>query len=276
MDRGKQRETIADILDKITPKASLGIDNNLNKIIYNVIGFMPITDFADNGLLLSNLGYLIAKEKLNTCIVDFKVFYPNIYQYLDVEPNEKGQGLLSVLKNDKEDIRKQIITTKYKSLYLLSPSPYDLIEEYLEFKLDTIKRVITELKDMFDIVLIDIPNNPPLEFCIGSMKYIHRGFFTSAQRTENTINMLKLMDFAKSIGITTAKFNNVIFLNIQDIQYDYNPITQMGFNVVAKLPLVKNAISDYLMGSLYIKDSGLIDKAYILGMKQLVNIITAV
>lgn len=275
MDRGQRKDKLADILEKITPKVVTSMDNNINSIMYNVVGFVPVTDFLDNGLFIANLGYLIAQENLNVCIVDFKVFNPNIYQFLDAKPNEKGKGLLEVLKNDKEDIRRQVIATKYKKLFLLSPSPYDLIEEYLEFKFSTIKRVINELKDMFDIVLVDIPNNPPLEFCTGAMKYIHRGFFVSAQRTENSINILKLLDFAKSIGVSTAKFNSIIFFNTQDLQYDYNAITQLGFNIVAKMPVVKGAISDYLQGKLYVKDSALIDKEYITGMKNLVSTIVA-
>lgn len=273
MDRGQRKGRIADILNKITPKASENIENSISDIIYNVIGFLPITECIDNGLFISNLAYSIAQKNINTCIVDFKVFYPNIYQYLDAKPNDKGKGLLNILKNDKEDIRTQITVTKYKQLYLLSPSPYDLVEDYIECKLSMIERVINELKEMFDVVLIDIPNNPPLEFCIGAMKYIHRGFFTSAQRTDTTINMMKLLDFAKSIGVSTAKFSSVIFLNTQDVPYDYDCISKIGFNISAKIPLVKNEVSDYLAGKLYIKDSTLIDKNYVSEINKLVDLI---
>jgi len=44
------------------------------------------------------------------------------------------------------------------------------MEDYFDFQLDDVDRVITTLKETFDFVLIDIPNNPPLEFCISSSR----------------------------------------------------------------------------------------------------------
>lgn len=85
--------------------------------------------------------------------------------------------------------------------------------------------------------------------------------------------MMKLLDFAKSIGVSTAKFSSVIFLNTQDVPYDYDCISKIGFNISAKIPLVKNEVSDYLAGKLYIKDSTLIDKNYVSEINKLVDLI---
>ena len=142
------------LFEKLTPQEESDLEKKNNHVIlYNVIGFMAASEFADNGAIISNVGYLLGEKGLNTCIVDFKVFYPTLYNYLDVYPNEKGRGLLNILKDDKADIRKHINSTKYKQLYLLSPSPYDLIEEYLDFKFEHIERVIEELKEIFDLVI---------------------------------------------------------------------------------------------------------------------------
>jgi len=58
-----------------------------NKIIDNVIGFIPASDCADSSILLVNLAVAIAQKGFNTCILDAKVFYPNIYKLLDCEAN---------------------------------------------------------------------------------------------------------------------------------------------------------------------------------------------
>lgn len=81
-----------------------------------------------------------------------------------------------MLKSDKVDFREEIQATKYERLYVLSPSPHDLLEEYFDFEFEHLERVIDTLKGMFDIILLDIPNNPPLEFCLGAMKSSHVGF----------------------------------------------------------------------------------------------------
>jgi len=115
-------------------------------------------------------------------------FYPNIYKLLDCEANAAGKGLIRICRSDKVDIRDVINETKYKNLYLLSPSPSDPMEDYFDFQLDDVDRVITTLKETFDFVLIDIPNNPPLEFCISSVKNCNVGFLYGV----NVLTALKI------------------------------------------------------------------------------------
>ncbi|NLD47415.1 MAG: ATPase [Clostridiaceae bacterium] len=261
MDR-KEQKTIGNVLEKISSKDLIGAELQDSKLIYSVIGFISACDFVDNAMLISNLGYLLSQKGLNTCIVDLKVFYPNIYHFVDVAPNKRSNGLIKVLKSDKVDFRGEIQTTKYERLYLLSPSPQDLMEEYFDFDFENLERVIAILKQMFDIVLLDIPNNPPLEFCLGAMKYCHVGFFTASERADAASNMIKLLDYASSVGISTAKFTSVVLMNLQDVVFDYRAITDSGFKIVAALPLVKSATSRALEGRLYVKDNPFINKYF--------------
>lgn len=272
MDR-KEEKRIDSVFHKISSKELIGAELQESKLIYSVMGFIPACDFIDNALLISNLGYLLSQKGLNTCIVDLKVFYPNLYQFLDVAPNKRATGLIKVLKSDKVDFRNEMQQTKYKKLYLLSPSPQDLIEEYYDFEFENLERVINTLKHMFDIVLLDIPNNPPLEFCLGAMKYCHIGFFTAAERLEITSNMIKLLDHAASVGISTAKFTSVVLMNTQDIRFDYKVINELGFNIVAALPLVKEAYARALEGKLYVKDNPLINKYFLKEIERLANLL---
>ncbi|GGG02859.1 ATPase [Paenibacillus aceti] len=267
------RLSLDQVLHKISPKEYMGSEFQESKLIYSVIGFIPACDMVDNALVISNLGYLLAQKGLNTCVLDLKVFNPNLYHYLDAKPNKKGGGLIRVLKSDKVDFREEIQATKYEKLYLLSPSPHDLIEEYLDFEFDHLEHVINTLKSMFDIVLVDIPNNPPLEFCLGAMKFSHIGFFISTERIEATSNMVRLLDFASSVGISTAKFTSVILMNIQDINYDHKAINEFGLKIVAALPYVKAAYAYSLEGKLYVRDNPLINRYFLKQMRRLTDIL---
>ncbi len=260
-------------LKKISAKELMGIEVQDSKLIYSVVGFIPACDFVDNALLISNLGYLLSQKGMNVCIVDLKVFYPNLYHALDVEPNKRGNGLIKLLKSDKVDFRGEIQSTRYERLYLLSPSPYDLMEEYYDFDFEHLERVIATLKQMFDIILLDIPNNPPLEFCLGAMKYCHVGFFTASERVEASRNMIKLLDHAASIGISTAKFTSVILMNLQEIEFDYKVMNEAGFNIVAALPLVKTACAWSLEGRIYVKDNPLINKYFKKEIERLADLL---
>lgn len=272
MDRREELK-LDQILQKISPKDMMAAELQDSKLIYSVIGFIPACDMADNAILISNLGYLLAQKGLNTCIVDLKVFQPNLFHYLDVEPNKQGRGLIRVLKSDKADFREEIKPTKYERLYVLAPSSHDLIEEYLDFEFEHLERVMNTLKGMFDIILLDIPNNPPLELCLGAMKCSHIGFFTASERIEALSNMVRLLDFAASVGISTAKFTSVILMNLQDLRFDYKGLGEYGFNIAAALPLVKAAYAASLEGKLYVKDSALVNKFFIKELRRLADIL---
>lgn len=270
MDR---RDKLDGIFRKISSKELIGAELQHTKLMYSVVGFIPASDFVDNAMLISNLGYLLAERGLNTCIVDLKVFHPNLYFFLNVEPHRKGDGLLKVLKSDKVDFRNELQQTKYERLFLMSPSPQDLYEEYFDFDFEALDRVIVTLKQMFDIVLLDIPNNPPLEFCLGAMKSCHLGFFTASERVEASGHMIRLLDFAASVGISTSKFMSVVLMNLQQIEFDYKVLEQTGFKIVTALPLVREASARALEGKLYVRRNPLINKHFLKGIQRLADVL---
>lgn len=262
---------LSDIFQKISSRDLVGAELQENRKIYRVFGFLPACEMVDNALLISNIGYLLAQKGFNTCILDLKVFYPNLFYFLEVEPPKKECGLIRVLKSDRVDFRDEIRTTPYERLYLLSPSPYDLFEEYFDFDFEHLDRVMATLKQMFDLVLVDIPNNPPLEFCLGAIKNCHIGFFTATERLEAAGNMMKLMDFAASVGISPAKFSNVIFMNVQQLNFDRRIFAEAGLRIVASLPLAGAASALALEGKLYMKDAALVSKPFKKGIERIVN-----
>lgn len=262
------------ILSKVSPQDLIGAELQESKLIYSVIGFLPASDMVDNAMLISNTAYLLAEKGFHVCVVDLNVFYPKLYHFLDVEPQRRGEGLIKALKSDKIDLRDVIQKTQYDRLYLLSPSPQDLLEEYFDFEIEHLERVVAELKDMFDLVLLDIPNNPPLEFCLGAMKLCHVGFFTASERIEAVGNMLKLLEFARSVGISTAKFTSVILMNLQEIDFDYKVFQQSGFQLAAAFPLVKGAFARALEGRLYVKDNPIVNKYFLREITRLVTLLS--
>ncbi len=266
------RRAVNEILERMSPNDRMEAAAKESKLVYSVFGFLPVNDCTENSVLISNLAYLLSQNGLNTCILDFKVFYPNLYQYLDVVPNKRGRGLLNVLKNDRIDIRDEINVTKYERLFLLSPSPQDLMEEYFDFEVPQVERVIETLRKLFDIVLIDIPNIPPLEFCVAAMNCCHMGFITATERLDAVNNMTRILDFTSSLGISSAKFTSTIFMNVQDNGFDYSVIRNMNFKVVAMLPSVNGAITDSYEGRLYIRDNPLVNRYF---AEQLENIAKA-
>lgn len=122
MDR-KEVKKLESIFRKISSKELVGAEFRDSPLIYSVIGFLPACEGTDQAMLIGNLGYLLAQQGFNTCIVDFKVFNPNLYYLFGVDPPARGKGLIRVLKSDKADMREDIDPTSEENLYLLSPVP---------------------------------------------------------------------------------------------------------------------------------------------------------
>ena len=255
MDK-RDGKKLNNVLDKISR------DYEIRKPRIDVAAFIPACDFVENGQLISNLAYALAYNDLNVCVVDFKVFYPNLFNWLNVAPNKKGEGLMRILKNYRNDIKSVITPTLERNLFLLSPSPYDSIESYYSFEFRHVETVINVLRENFDVVLIDVPNNPPLEFCLGAMMNCMQGFFTAAERTDVLANLIKLLHHAGSVGISEAKFLEVIFMNTFDTVFDYSALKASNFFVAARLPFIKEAWECPLEGRLYLRDAQLVNKTY--------------
>lgn len=256
---------IGSVLDKISR------DYEVRKSRINVAAFIPACDFVENGQVISNLAYILAKNDMTVCVVDFKVFYPNLFYWIGVEPNRKGEGLMRILKNYRNDIKSVINQTSERNLFLLSPSPYDSIESYYSFEFRHIEAVINVLSENFDVVLIDAPNNPPLEFCLGAMMNCMQGFFTAAERIDTLSNMIKLIHHANSIGISGAKFLDVIFMNTYNTAFDFTALRKSNFTVAAHLPFVKEAWECSLEGKIYLRDAQLPNKFFVKEMQRLAS-----
>jgi MinD-like ATPase involved in chromosome partitioning or flagellar assembly len=267
------RTGFKNIFERISPKDVKGMDLNTNRLIYSVIGFLQAADMTDNAVLIPNIAYALSEKDINICIVDFKVFSPNLYIYLDCKPEERGGGLMKVLRDDKADYRAYIRHTNLPKVYLLSPSPYDPMEDYFEFEIKQIDEIIANLKTMFDMVLIDIPNVPPLEFFVSSLQCAHMGFFTCAEKPESINNISKIIGFAESVGVNMSKFMNVIQVNQHNLVFDNSALERLGLNIRASLPFVKGALADALEAKIYLRDSALLNAYYNKEIRRLVTVL---
>lgn len=270
MDR-RRGDKLKKLFNNISTRDMIGAELQERTLIYNVIGFIEMTPLADNANLISNLGIELASREYNTCIVDFDVLYPSLYNRLDVWPNPKGQGIYTFLRNDKTEVKEHLNMTKYDNLMLLSASPQDLFEEYFEFRLEQVEKAIDELKDIFDIVLVNIPNNPAFEFCIAALKSVHLGFMVCSETIEASTNIIKMLSFLKSLGISTAKLSNVIMMNTMGLGFDYKGFDDIGVSIACNLPYINGLYQHSLENQIYLKQSSGYNKQFITELRGLAD-----
>ncbi|MCL2048465.1 MAG: hypothetical protein FWG87_07030 [Defluviitaleaceae bacterium] len=251
------------------------------------VGFVSVCDFVENGEIISNLAYLLSRRGSAVCVVDFKVFYPNLFDWLGgVSANKKGDGLIRLLQSDRVEVKSVSLETDDENVFLISPSPNDEIEDYFNFSINDVKRVMGMLKETFDVVLIDIPNNPPLEFCVGALMNCQRGFFVASERVDASRNIQKLMEYMLKITFEVRNFNNIIIARRQDLPYDESALAEIkifgGFGnddkmkIAARLPLLRAVQESALDGGVYMRDSTFMSKKFSREIDKLAKIILEV
>jgi cellulose biosynthesis protein BcsQ len=268
-------EKVDVLLDK------LNLDFSYDKPRGAIAGFISVSDFSESSEIIANLAYLLASYGSTVCVVDFKVFYPNLVDWLGgVSADRKGEGLIRLLNSERTEVRNIARKTDDKNVFLISPSPNDDIEDFLSYSVEDVGRIIGLLKETFDIVLIDIPNNPAFEFCIGAMMYCHKGFFIASERTDAPRNIQKLLEFALKITGNAECFQNIILSHQQGLIFDEktftDPVLRYGKNsagprIIARLPLSKESLQCALDGNVFIRDGSYISKKFMKEGKRLTS-----
>lgn len=231
-----------------------------------VAGFIPVCEFAEPGAIISNLAYALSAYGLVVCVTDFKVFYPTLCDWLGgVSADRKGDGLVRLLDSDRTEVKSIALPTDNNNIFLISPSPNDDPEAYFNYSVDDVSRVIALLRETFDVVLIDIPNNPALEFCVGALMHCQRGFFVAAERVDAPRNIQKLMEFALKITNNARGFRDIILSHYQGLVYDWGALNdtriggkdEIALRVVARIPYDREIQQCALDGKVYVRDGPL-------------------
>jgi cellulose biosynthesis protein BcsQ len=242
----------------------IAIDTGYDKPKGIVAGFIPACDFIETSEMVANLAYVLSERGVVVCVVDFKVFYPNMFDWLGgVGADKKGDGLIRLLNSDRIEVKSIARATDDQNVFLVSPSPNDDIEDYFNYSVEDVGRIIGILKEAFDVVLIDIPNNPALEFCVGALMHCQRGFFVASERIDASRNIQKLMEFAFTFTDNVRSFNSIIMARYQGLIFDDSQLTDtrlggakdgVKLRMAARVPYSRDAQQCALDGKVYVRD----------------------
>jgi len=242
-------------------------------IIDNACGFIGAKGGVGTSNILINTALEVVKKGKTVCIVDFDVFYPSICRGLDVDMPKKGRGLLRLLTGEAPDNRNEFVKTKINDLFVVSRSEDDNFEDFFDFDDKEIKRTINMLKSVFDIVLIDIPNSPPLAFCYSAVANMDKGFIIWDDSIDCLQNTIDLMHFMLNIGINSGKMNRVILNKRTDTPYPYESVKATDCELVSEIPYIRDFQTYVNRGEPYIEYGTTVDKRFIENINVLVSLI---
>lgn len=251
---------------------SLSVDEKIKDeiqsemIIDNVVGFMSMTGGAGSSTIVANIAHILSnynlmkkkKESLTDlviCVVDLNVINPIQYQLLGQEEPEKEFGLHNIFVSGPTKISSNMLRVS-NTLSVVTASPNDDIYEYFDTTARNVSDMIEYLKDHFDIVILDIPNQPASPLCYEAIKMCSKVFVIWDESINIFRNTERLIDFFNKIKIRN-KISHVIFNKKTktplDIEHIEELVKKLGLKLLGIIPYSQNIVNDSLSGKLYME-----------------------
>lgn len=257
---------------------SLSVDEDIKDqiqsemILDNVIGIMSVNGGAGASTIVANVGHILSKYNLIhkkndsltdmvVCIVDFNVFNPMQYQLLSAKVPDKGVGLQEIFISGTKNISPNLIRLS-NTLSLVTASPNDDIYEYFDVTTTGVNELIVYLKEHFDVVLIDIPNQIASPLCYETIKCCSKTFLVWDENISIYQSTKRLLKFFKDIKIRN-KFTHIIFnkktRTSMAIEHIEDLAKKVGLKLLTIIPYSQDIVNDNLNGTLYV-EQGVIRK----------------
>lgn len=205
-------QLIADVLKSLSRGTSEDISKEF-ELIGNCFGFVGLKQGAGTSTLILELASAASSRGLHTCIVEcnpLSNFYlAKSHKYLD-----SSKGIPSINKRFIKhscDIVDCLITVN-DYLKILSFGDTQISETFnMDYKV--LENTYQELKEIFDLVLMDIPNYPWIEPMLAAINCCSTVYSVIGFGTEGIYTHIKLKNSLTHAGLDT-KLNNLIIMGV--------------------------------------------------------------
>lgn len=217
-----------------------------NQLLYNkVIGFRGIVDGVGCSTILQNTAMALMDAcNLKIIVLDMNMLYPCQFELFECDLDESGRGdILDYARGEK--MANTIFSTKYSQIKVAGFRKRNVIDMVsISDDSSVIVKYIEELKNYFDIILIDLSHettNMAVEASIKCNK-----IFTVADISRKCLsNVLNSINYVTTLGTSYAKCRRLI------LNKDMNEINsgirvlkdEFKFNMVGVIPFSKTIAS---------------------------------
>jgi septum formation inhibitor-activating ATPase MinD/DNA-binding NarL/FixJ family response regulator len=249
----------------------------------NIVTVFSSPTSAGKTTLLVNTAVAIQKYsayKPKICIVDFNLIFPSVlYKFHQDDLILCKRNIYDIcedIHNLDEDLIKQALITHEPTGIKILETPSDLIRDLSRINPDTIGELITHLREMFDLVLIDTSSNIREDWSSFPLTIADKGIvvvepdLTSLLHTRKFIGMMK--EFEKNLPERiTNKFQYVLNKESQKAEIHTDTIKRTLFDTNVRLTIPEDTNVTYLgnRGQFFVEKNYAASK----GMKELARMV---
>ncbi|QST02981.1 response regulator (plasmid) [Pontibacillus sp. ALD_SL1] len=245
-------------------------DNEFKGTKPNIVAVFSSPTSAGKTTLAVNAAVTIRKHseyKPKVCIVDFNLLFPSILHKFHQDDlifcKRNVFDICEDPNNIDETLIKQALITHEPSGVQILHTPSDIIRDMSRVNPDTIKRLVTHLREMFDLIIIDTSSNIREDWSSFPLTIADKGFvvlepdLSNLLHTHKFISMMRVFENNLTEKIT-SKFQYILNKESQKVDIHPDTIKRTIFNTNIRLtipedPKVTNLSNN---GQLPVEDNG--------------------
>jgi len=249
----------------------------------NVVAVFTSTSSAGKTTMLVNVAAAIHKEseyKPKICILDFNLLFPSVlYKFHQDDLIMCRKNLYDVVEDinslDETLIRQALVSHEPTGIQILE-TPSDVIRDFSRINADSIEHLISYLRSMFDLILIDTSSNIRDDATIFPLTVADKGIVLmepdlgSLLHTRKFITMMKLFENNLAEPIT-PKLNFVLNKENPKTGIHVDTIKKTLFNTDVKVQIPEDLNITHLGNNgQFVTDSSSIASKHVMDLARLV------
>lgn len=249
----------------------------------NVVAVFASTSSAGKTTMLVNVAAAIQKESEynpRICILDFNLLFPSVlYKFHQDDLIMCKRNLYDVVEDinslDESLIRQALVTHEPTGIQILE-TPSDVIRDFSRINAETIEHLISYLRGMFDLILIDTSTNIRDDATIFPLTVADKAIvllepdLSSLLHTRKFISMMKIFENNLSEEIT-PKLNFVLNKENPKTGIHVDTIKKTLFNTDVKVQIPEDLNITHLANNgQFITDSTSVSTKHVSELAKLV------
>lgn len=223
------------------------------KLIDNILLFTNASGGTGVTTLVQNIAQVCKSKNLRTLVIDLHLLYPMQDSIFGIEPMMERPDLTGYLLG-KNDLRKAIINDgNFSILFSNNRTLMDSINCEEDTPVQNYVNMIDTLRKMYDIVLIDCPNDIDHTLINTAMYGCDHIYMVWDEGLPSILNTEKVRRALASTGVDQYTKLSVILNKRTDVTYSDYPFNRLNIELDQILPFDPAVIESQLKNQVFVE-----------------------
>ena len=221
---------------ELIKELSGGKINHSKKVVDNLIVITSASGGAGASTIVANVAYQASKMGLRVLVIDLNILLPAQQIYSNVEQKLSKPDLVEYLLG-KVSLGTAIEQAKFNNLlYANNRGLMDLINCESDTALSNFKLAIENLRNLYDLIIIDCPMKPENSLCNTAMYIANQIYLVWDEGISSIANTDKIRRNLADSGVDSYTKVKIILNKRTNIHYSEYPFKKLNIELIQYIP----------------------------------------